>query len=286
MKIKRFLRDSVLATMAFVALQTFQAHLLKEALIQQEQVSTYNLQNALAGVLNQAHKTKDDLSLYHVINALSKSPGIIQASLVDAESESADDAPGIYSYVLQDGSQKWGKLVISISDHFRRALVRRQWILGTAAAGLLCLLLFVYLQLLEKRTVDLEAHATELDGVLQSERRKLLQSQEREQKMTLQALAGLQNAVRRISVPLMVLDGQQRLSAVNEAALSRLQVQDANAVLGKSWHEIPALNGCEGGLQRSLESPGRPVEWEVPNRQFRLRFESDADKLSGTWIFL
>ena len=62
MKIKRFLRDSVLATMAFVALQTFQAHLLKEALIQQEQVSTYNLQNALAGVLNQAHKTKDDLS--------------------------------------------------------------------------------------------------------------------------------------------------------------------------------------------------------------------------------
>ena len=70
--------------------------------------------------------------------------------------------------------------------------------MGTAAAGLLWAGLFFYLRFLEKRSSSLHAQAAELEGLLQSERRKLTHAQEREQGSALQAAACLQKAIQRI----------------------------------------------------------------------------------------
>src|SRR5205823_4028733 len=114
---------------AFLGLQTLQTTLLKSAMAQEEHLLAYRLASGVAGALNQAHRTKDDLSIYRIVEALAQSPGILQARITGQPVSEA------YSYPLQDGSQTWGNLALSISDHFSRTLIRKQWLAGTAAAA-------------------------------------------------------------------------------------------------------------------------------------------------------
>src|SRR2546428_842962 len=134
MKVHGMIRDLVLIALAFFGLQVLHTLLLKNALLEQERAGTYRLESGISGVLNKAHKAKDDIVIYEVLNALAQTSGIIQARIVDKETKITRD-PGLYSYPLQNGSQKWGNLVLSISDHLSRKLLRRQWLAGMSASG-------------------------------------------------------------------------------------------------------------------------------------------------------
>ena len=82
MKVRRFFRDALLAGAGFICLQAFQAVLLRDALDQQNQQLVYRLGMSVAGVLNKAHQSKDDLTIYETISALAQGPGVVQACII------------------------------------------------------------------------------------------------------------------------------------------------------------------------------------------------------------
>jgi PAS domain-containing protein len=277
MKLPHVVRDVLIIGMAFLGLQTWQAILLKRAMGQEENLLAYRLASGMAGVFNQAHKAKDDLSIFRVLDALTQGPGIIQARIV------AHASPDSYSYPLQDGTHSWGALVLSISDHFSRTLITKQWLAGTAAAALIWGVLFLYLQSLERRKSKLQIQIAEFEGLLQAEKRKLSRFQERERLKAMQNSAALQKAIHQISDPRVVLDSQQRVSAINQGALDQLGLAESQTMLGKSWNELPILGSCGQGLERSLAVPGQVIEWPMDGGRM-MKIETDAYGMAGTWI--
>jgi len=274
-------QDALLIGFIFLGLQTFQAGLLKRAMGQEENFLARRLASGLAGVLNQAHKMKDDLSIYQVVDALAKSPGIIQARIV------VQASPEMYSYPLQDGAQTWGNLEFSISDHFSRTLIREQWLAGTAAAALIWGALFLYLQFLERRTSGLQTQTAELEGLLQMEKLKRNDSEQRERSTLHQRAVWLQDALEQIPRPLLLLDGRQRVMAANSPAAALLDTGEPQDLLGKSWQDIPGLNDCGSSLVESLEAPGFPVR-RIDGLSGRITefftMTSKEGSSGGTWV--
>jgi PAS domain-containing protein len=299
MKIQRFLRDALLVGLALLSLQAFQAFLLQGALKRQDQILVRRLGTTVAGPLNRAHKANDDISLYQMVNALAESPGVLVSCIVDPEGKiivdpkparlgRTLDTPPAGSprsgFTLKDGAKPWGRLVLSLSDRYSRKLLRRQWLLGTMAAGLVWLILFLYWQVLERRTSGLRTQVHEFSGQLGEEKRKLAAAFEREQVAILQTSAYLKRAVDQAAGPLMVLDHHQRVLAVNPAALARLGIGGAAQILRKSWHEVPGLEACGAGLERSLAIPGQPIDCSASSGELRVVFETDLTGLAGTWV--
>ena len=287
MKIKRFLRDALVAAVAFLGLQSVQSVLLNHALAEQNRVLAYRLAASVAGILNNAHKAKDDLTLYQLITALAQSPGILDARIAGLDNAGGSvSVKGAYVYPLKEGDHKWGSLVLSLSNHFSQKLLRRQWLIGTGIAGFIWVLLFFFLQRLEKKSLALEARLVELDGLLQMEKRKLNNYQEQELSNSLRAAAYLRKAMERVAGPLMVLDAQQRIAAINREALAQLDLAgvDPEKVRQKSWYEIPILGSCGAALERSMAFPGHAVKWVVAERDLELTFETDGEGLAGTWV--
>ena len=217
MKSAFIMREAIVMALAFIGLQLFQAYLLKDALAKQERASAHRLCAGVAGVLNTAHRAKDDLLLYQVLGALENSPGVVEARLVNLEAK-AHVEPGSYTYALKDGSQKWGSLVLSLSDRPNQRLVRRLWLSGTAAAAFLWSGLIFYWRYVEKRTASLRDQVAELQGILETEKRKRQDAEKREHIGALQSSAWLEVALAHISRPLVLLDSRQRLTAANTSA--------------------------------------------------------------------
>lgn len=301
MKIQQVVRDALVIGVAFLGLQVLQAIGLREALDQQSRLLSHRLGICVAGVLNQAHQAKDDLLLYRTVLALAQSPGILRACIIDSENKIiahrdpsrlgqtinvSEDPSGVYLISLKEGDKPWGRLVLSISDHFSRKLIRRQWMRGIMAAALVWGLLFLYLQFLEKQASGLRSELEELKGLLEREKRRLNASEERAQLATLRAAASLQKAVLSVPEPVLILDPQQRLAAINPEAMSSLGIAKDHALIGKSWHEIPILESCGTGLERSLAFPGQSVLCPSKTGDVQLRFGTDADGLTGTWVTL
>lgn len=271
MRLLRFWRHTVVAAFTFAALQVFQVHFLQEALQRQNQDLVIRLQSSIAEVLNEAHKTKDDLTLYHVTHALKQSPGVLEAQVLKFQQ------PG---YPLGD----WGRLHLVVSDRFTSQLIDQQGLIAALIFGLLTAMTALYLYKAERRDSQFRARLNELQGLLEAEKRQFVRSEERERLAGRQGMAALNQALKRLPEPLVILNVQQRIWAINEAAISRLHI--TGAVLEKSWHEIPALESCGPVLEQSLAAPGKAVDWSDPTGGLRLRFETAPDTLSGTWIWV
>jgi len=285
MKISSILRDTVLMALAFTGLLILQSSLLKDALVVQERTGLNQLMTGISGMLNNAHKSKDDIAIYEVLHSLTQASGIVRARIIDPD-VNAEPESDTHSQVLEDGTHQWGKLILSVSDYQRRKLLRRQWLAGLAASGLVWAILFVYVQFMEKKNHILSANLAELSDLLQTEKKKIIGSQERERKTLIQAAATLQEAVRRISQPVLVLDSQQRVAALSESALASLNVSGSEMVLQKSWLEVPVLGSCGAALERSLTSPGQEILWSIPDSEDKFRIKTELDGLSGTWVEL
>jgi len=139
---------------------------------------------------------------------------------------------------------------------------------------------------MDRHRSRLGAKLDEFQGLLDAERRQLTRSEEREQQATHQGMAALQQALRRIPEPLIILNPQQRVWAINQAAADRLEVNPIEAVLRKSWHEIPLLESCGPSLEQSIASPGQTVKYIHTKKGLRLEFKTDPHSLTGTWIHL
>jgi PAS domain-containing protein len=298
MKIQRFHRDALILGVTLLALEAFHVALMKDALVRQNRILAHRLEASVARLLNEAHRAKDDLAILQVARDLGQSPGIIRAYIVDVDNKIVADReptrlgqtahvplnqPGVYSFALWDGAQRWGRLILEVSERFSRRWVRRQWGVAMGSMALVGLILGLYLRRLSKEFFSLRSQTAELKGVLQAERIKLQRSLEREQKSALQASACLQEAVRLIPDPMIFLDSQQRVSAINPAALTALGATNSETMLRKSWHEIPFLQSCGPFIEQSLLSPGILVHAQVASASLPAEFYT-LGEASGTWI--
>jgi len=280
MKIPSYLRDALLIGLSFLALETFHAWVSKNCLAQEENLLSYRLASSIAGALNEAHRMKDDLAIYRLLDDVAKTPGIVEVKVVDR-------AEGLaHSYPLSQGGSIWGHLVITTSGRFAKSLLRRVGLAGFLAAVPVGLLLFYYLRRLDRQTVRSLKQVAELERLREAERLRSDQRQEREALRMRQLLASLQRALQKDPDPVVVLDTQQRVCGVAAAAMNPLGVERPEDVLGKSWHEVRALESCGTGLERSISSPGQRILWPVPGRSLTLSFETDAVGRTGTWITL
>jgi len=96
----------------------------------------------------------------------------------------------------------------------------------------------------------------------------------------------LQTAVNYVSQGLVLLDQRQRVAAANRPGAQCLGADDVQSLMGKSWHEIPLLGACGKELEKSLASPGVPVQWSNEADDLRLSFETDKDGLAGMWVIV
>jgi len=280
MKIPPFLRNALLAGMAIVGFLALQAAFLRNAFRQLDQLLVERLAHSVAEVLNEAHMAKDDLAIHHVLYALSKSPGVVQAFLIFPL------APNVTpdGYPLRDKSGPWGSLYLTVSDRLTRRLVRKQLLMGAFASSFLWGILTVFLYRVENRISDLCTEVAESRGLLELEKNKLGRSEEREGLALHQSSAALQATLKRLTEPLLLLNQQQRIWALNSAAAAQMNLGTLDTALQKSWHEIPLLAPCGKAIEQSLSTPGQPVEW--PSGGLRLRFETPDDGSGGTWIWL
>ncbi len=286
MKIAPVIRDAILLALAFLSLQTLQALLLKDALLRQERAAAHRLCAGVGGVLNKAHRAKDDLLFYQILGALQKAPGVVEARVDDLEVK-AHAQPGSYTFALRDGGLKWGSLVLSLSDRPFRRLERRFSLAGIAAGSLLWTALFIYRQRLERRAAHLRLQVVEFQGMLDEEKRKRKDAEKREQLCALQSSAWLEVALSYMSRPLLLLDGRQRLAAANAAAAALLGARDPRDLSGKSWQDVRELSACGPSLAESLGSPGRPVH-KMDGASGRVveffTMNSTGSLSGGTWV--
>jgi len=286
MKMGRVLRDAILLALALAGLQTLQVALLKEALAKEEQAAAHRLAACAAGILNKAHRSKDDLLLSETLSSLDKAPGVILPHMEDSSGKPTGQTSS-YSYVLRDGDQRWGMLNFSISDHLGRHLMRRAWMIGAAAISLLWIALFFYLQRQEKRAASLCVQVMELQGMLETEKFKRKEAEKREERGVIQCLAWLEMALAQIPRPLLLLDGRQRLAAMNTPAAVLLDATEPHDLSGKSWQDIRGLSACGPTLAESLEAPGRAIRQRDGSSGRAMEFFTMRLKeglSGGTWV--
>jgi len=123
--------------------------------------------------------------------------------------------------------------------------------------------------------------------LLQAEKLKRNGSEKREQASALQNTMWLQEALEQIPRPLVLLDGRQRVAAVNAPAATLLEAGDPRDLLGKSWQDVPGLSSCGPSLVESLEAPGSAVRRidGLSGRMTEFFSMSSKEGLSGgTWV--
>jgi hypothetical protein len=283
MKINRVTREAFVWALVFLSLQTLQGFLLKNALAKQERVAAHRLALTMGGVLNKAHRSKDDLLLSQAMAALDQAPGVIHPHIAALDEKSKTSGNSVW-FPLRDGAEKWGTLVFSLSTNLNHQLVRRQWFLGTLSMALAWGFLFLYLQGIEKRAAGYRLHITELEGLLKAEKQRSTLSEDRERTRALEDSARFEKALWRVEEPLIVLDSHQRVSGISHLARARLGIRQEESVLGKSWLEIPVLSSSGTSLERSLANSGQAISCPVKDKGCTLIYETDANGLAGTWI--
>jgi PAS domain-containing protein len=123
----------------------------------------------------------------------------------------------------------------------------------------------------------------EEEAFLAEEKNRHARQEEQHQESQRARMRWLQSAVHYAPQGLVLLDQRQRVVSANRLGAEGLGAEGSSLV-GKSWHEVPRLAACGKELEKSLASPGIPVEWTSEAGDLRLRFETDKISPVGTWI--
>ena len=290
-------QEGALAGLVAIVLVFLSGWSLRSAFERQKRHALERLQKPAVLLIERFWHLKDDLAIQQVVTALGQAPGIYFACVIGqdgkilAHSRPADvgkiyhrsDFP-IAAHPLAEGQKKWGTLVISASDKSRWCAWRHEmmlWSLGSAVLWLAWMARSFHwrhrLAERDHRIADLLTMAEERE---QKERRE---TERQFQARTLWATR-LQSAVNRIPQAILLLDQRQSVVAANSSAVQALGAENSASLVGKSWQEVPRLSACGKELEKSLASPGCPVEWPSEAGDIRLRLETTAAGMTGTWI--
>jgi PAS domain-containing protein len=265
-----------------------------------EKSTARHMMAMMAPLLQRAHLVSDDLQIQQTIQAVSMAPGVTFALMVDPQNRITAHSeplqlgrtlhlrpyPGLWIHTLTEGKSEWGKFAFELSDSGFRRMALKKAVLQAVCAGFAFLFAPALLYIHEKQEKALKMQLADLSTLLVEEKSRLLRQDVKMQENQNQGQAWMVSAISRFPEAAIFLDSQQRIFALNPAALRLLNEVDVKSLLGKSWHEIQLLGACGKELEKSLASPGVPVQWSNAEGDLRLRFETDKDGLSGTWIFV
>jgi PAS domain-containing protein len=265
----------------------WQSTQLKQGLDREQKLGVHRLERAFVPLLEKAHRLKDDLALQAAISALAQAPGVGSVCVIDldrriiAHNRLAEVGKTLSnarlnraeSVPLKDGSTVWGSFIFSLSSRLTLSL----WHAWFMREAVILLVLFgafavstggrirenaMVHRLLNDQKIMTEDHIQEAARWRnQFEETKVAHAQ---------ALAVL---IARESKPLLLLDHQQNVLAMNDAA--RFKVSAYENFIGKSWQTVPWLQDQGAVLEASLKSGGQPIRAE----QVSFRTENGV-----TWV--
>lgn len=269
---------------------------LKNSFQSQNQESLKRLQQSAAAMIAEAHHRKDDLDIQQVVAGLGKASGVWMACVVGNDGTIlAHNEPArlgrsfqksglpIVARPLYEGPEKWGTLILSVSDRSVTRAWRTQLILYILAGALFVSLWMARYFIWSRQILERDRRVSDLSVELSEQQRNLARETEKQAKLQARWVTWIQASVNRVPEASMLLDDRQRVIAANSRVAHVLGVNGVS-LAGKSWQEIPLLSSCGQALERSLASPGSPVEWSTNSGDLRLRFETDP--ASGTWVTL
>jgi PAS domain-containing protein len=280
------------ALLAAVQWQTFQ-HLADT----HETVTVRRINRLADKLLGEARRTKDDILLQQTVQAIALMPGVYWAAIVDPQSKIlAHSDPsqlgkilhprtrgGQWMHVLEDGRQEWGKFVFGFSDASFRRMAEHETVWPVLLVVMAGLLIFGAAILAEKSRQMNEARIVDDAALLEEEKSRSARLEMKVQQALSEGRALIQGTVNQIPEATLVLDSQQRVAALNGAALSRLGISRMEDALHKSWHEIPLLQSCGARLEQSIHFPMTDLEASTPTEGLVLSLTTLKDGL-GTWM--
>ncbi len=290
------------ASMGFIILLVAWAGLSQMALNQLDskhtQIAIRRVQKAAASLLERAHQTSDDLMMQETVRAFAQAPGIAVACVIDNEKKiladsrasqlgrafSADDLPRpLYAVDLKEGSKVWGRLVLGISD--RGLQSAKAFSLEIALIGVMCLsvLVSVFVALVEKRHGAAARELSDLTALLDNEKKERARMARSAQTHRQQMSCWMTVLAEQLPQPVVLLDHQQRVLAVNQAAGLRLGVTP-RALIGKSWQDVPVISLGGDVLGQSLQQMNQVFRTSGPPSLRWCTLDAEGSALLGTWI--
>jgi PAS domain-containing protein len=296
---KLLLREAILAGILFIGGLCASAGLLRRSFAAENHLDARRLEETAASLIEKAHRLKDDLLMQEIIQALARAPGVALACVVDGEGKVLSHnqpaelgkpfqlpplAGKLWTRPLRQDQERWGTLIFTTSVSSTRKFWLEQLLLQIGLAGLLWLCFVGRSLAWERQLQKAQAALVDSEALLAEEKGKQARQEERYQESQRAGLKWLQSAVDSAPQGLVLLDQRQRVVAANRRGARCLGLEEGTSLAGKSWHEVPRLGSCGNALEKSLASPGQPVEWSSEADDLRLQFETDKDGISGTWI--
>ena len=297
MRWNRFILPGAFILLAVAVLATMQWRAFQHLAETHETFTVRRLNRLADKLLGEARRTQDDILLQQTVQAVALMPGVSWAAIVDPQNRAlAHSDPsqlgktlrsrmrsGQWVHVLEDGRQEWGKFVFAFSDaSFQRTAEHEsfQSILLFVMAGFM---VFGFSFAVEKSRQATDARIADYVALLEEEQARSARLEMKVQKALSQGQILMQGTVSQIPEAALFLDSQQRIAAINSAALSQLGFSRMDDVLHKSWHEIPLLQSCGALLEQSLQSPLAKLQTQTALDGTILSFSTLKGGL-GTWV--
>ena len=250
-------------------------------------------------LLGEARRTKDDILLQQTVQAIAFMPGVSWAAMVDPDNKIlAHSDPsqlgkmlrsrtrsGQWMHVLEDGRQEWGKFVFGFSDLSFRRMVDHQTIRPILLFVIFGFIGFGLSLMIEKSRQMNDAKMADSAVLLEEEKARSVRLEGEVQKALSQGQALMQGVLSHFPEAVLFLDSQQRIAAINNAALGQLGFSRMDDALHKSWHEVPLLQSCGPLLEQSLQSPLAKLQAQTLFNGSVLSLTTFKDG-AGTWVTL
>ncbi len=200
------------------------------AMGQLEKISARQLERCLTPLLVKAHERQDDLAAAELLGALLKTPGVRETKEVN------------------------GKFKVVLSTHARKRLELKVLAVNVMLWSVLAAAFILYSLWCDKARSQLEENLRKLAERLEDETHLRMESQRRAGHLDGLACSLAQNILRHVEKPLIVLDAQQHVAALSQAALEHLQLRSPEDALNKSWLDVPLLQHQGKRIEQALQT--------------------------------
>jgi PAS domain-containing protein len=291
--------EGALAGLVAIILVFLSGWSLRSAFERQKRHALERLQKPAVLLIQRSWHLKDDLAIQQVVTALGQAPGIYFACVIGPDGKiMAHSQPANVGQVyhrsefpiaarpLEEGQKKWGTLVISASEKSQGCAWRHEMTLWGLGGTLLWLAWMARSVHWRRRLAEQDHQIADLLTLAEEQQQKEIRETEKQSQTRILWMSRLQKAMDRIPQGMLLLDQRQRVVAANSLAAQALGVANSESLAGKSWQEVPKLSSCGKELEKSLASPGDPVEWTSEKGNIRFLFETANDTETGTFITL
>ncbi len=297
MRMTRIFSTAVLSGILLASALFFITRDLRQGLRLQRNLEVERLESMAGALLDKAHQKRDDLAMQELVQAIGQATQVRQAYVSDLEGkvlahsrlsqvgrllELPRTQSNVWHVALRHNGESWGRLVLVLTADGYHTLCSRQVLVGLICCTLLWIAVMVGCLYEETELNRITTLASETRILLNESKiqcDRLVRHFEEAQKVSIKQL---QDAVERMEAPSLLLDGRQRVIALNKKASEALGGLQREEVLNHSWQEIPALQAYGRALEASLLSPEKTLSWPSADQAY-LDLRTDA-QLASTWI--